>query len=434
MLPLRRSVADLSLFCEKCLQPLRAEQALTKEQEAAVFSNWEVIRGVNQQLLDALSAPAPEDPLVRAAAAFESMAPWLKSYSVYSANFVTAQEKLDKLRSESAEVDKACGAVETLIQMSLGSMLIKPVQRLCKYPLLFRELLHEIPEGHVHHDLVLRAARAVTTVAAEVNETVREAERRDDLVRLAAAVGEPGLITPHRALLLQQDFLLRPNRRASLARRASLGGASSSNKGRLWLCTDLLLLGKPSRASGGSHKIYERCAIGGGVMLSRYREGVTLAPRLSAVATIDEHADASAPSSAREDLQRLGAAAEASRARRGSLPSAAAAASFPRARRSSLPSPAAAAAAAAAAAESHREALEASSPVHALTLRTEAGEAHMLAFQSAEEADQAAHRPRPRPRPSPQPRPRPGSWPRPRPRPRPGPDTGPDTGPDPECR
>ena len=83
-----------SLFCEKCLQPLRAEQALTKEQEAAVFSNWEVIRGVNQQLLDALSAPAPEDPLVRAAAAFESMAPWLKSYSVYSANFVTAQEKL----------------------------------------------------------------------------------------------------------------------------------------------------------------------------------------------------------------------------------------------------------------------------------------------------------------------------------------------------
>ena len=104
----------------------------------------------------------------------------------------------------------------------------------------------------MHHDLVLRAARAVTTVAAEVNETVREAERRNDLVRLAAAVGEPGLITPHRALLLQQDFLLRPNRRASLARRASLGGASSSNKGRLWLCTDLLLLGKPSRASGAS--------------------------------------------------------------------------------------------------------------------------------------------------------------------------------------
>ena len=208
----RRSVADLSLFCEKCLQPLRASRALSKDQEAAVFSNWEVIRGVNQQLLDALSvraplpatsrsrphslalalsshplispphawphvhprqAPVPEDPLVRAAAAFESIAPWLKTYSVYCASFVTAQEKLDRLRGESAEVDKACGAVEDLIHATISSMLIKPVQRLCKYPLLFRELLHEIPDEHPHRALVLSAARTVTAIAAEVNEAVR---------------------------------------------------------------------------------------------------------------------------------------------------------------------------------------------------------------------------------------------------------------------
>ena len=60
---------------------------------------------------------------------------------------------------------------------------------------------------------------------------VREAERRDDLVSLADAVGDSDLITPHRALLLQRDFLLRPNRRASFARRASFGGAASA-KGR----------------------------------------------------------------------------------------------------------------------------------------------------------------------------------------------------------
>ena len=226
---------------------------------------------------------------MRAAAAFESIAPWLKTYSVYCASFVTAQEKLDRLRGESAEVDKACGAVEDLIHATISSMLIKPVQRLCKYPLLFRELLHEIPDEHPHRALVLSAARTVTAVAAEVNEAVRyppapppaqlahptpaspqtnpqptlcpstlrpspstlhpplsalrpppstlctpqvrEAERRDDLVSLADAVGDSDLITPHRALLLQRDFLLRPNRRASFARRASFGGAASA-KGR----------------------------------------------------------------------------------------------------------------------------------------------------------------------------------------------------------
>ena len=64
---------------------------------------------------------------------------------------------------------------------------------------------------------------------------VREAERRADLLTLAAAVGDPALVTPHRALLLQKDFGMRTNRRTSFARRASLGGGPAA-KGRLWLC------------------------------------------------------------------------------------------------------------------------------------------------------------------------------------------------------
>lgn len=34
------SVGELTLFCDKCLKPLRASQALSKDQEAAVFSSW----------------------------------------------------------------------------------------------------------------------------------------------------------------------------------------------------------------------------------------------------------------------------------------------------------------------------------------------------------------------------------------------------------
>ena len=49
---------------------------------------------MNTQLLEALEAQA-DDPLARAASAFESMAPWLKAYSVYCASFVTAQERLE---------------------------------------------------------------------------------------------------------------------------------------------------------------------------------------------------------------------------------------------------------------------------------------------------------------------------------------------------
>ena len=42
--------ASLVLRMEPSPSPSPSKQALTKEQEASVFSNWEVIRGVNQQV------------------------------------------------------------------------------------------------------------------------------------------------------------------------------------------------------------------------------------------------------------------------------------------------------------------------------------------------------------------------------------------------
>jgi hypothetical protein len=42
--------ASLVLKMEPSPEPEPSKQALTKEQEASVFSNWEVIRGVNQQV------------------------------------------------------------------------------------------------------------------------------------------------------------------------------------------------------------------------------------------------------------------------------------------------------------------------------------------------------------------------------------------------
>ena len=94
-------------------------------------------------------------------------------YSEYCARYFAALGALERLRRRSAlerrleSLRGECGG------QPLESLLIAPVQRLCKYPLLFRELLHATPEEHAHHALVLSAAHKVTAVAAEVNEAVR---------------------------------------------------------------------------------------------------------------------------------------------------------------------------------------------------------------------------------------------------------------------
>eukprot|EP00964_Phaeocystis_antarctica_P117179 scaffold81012_cov53-Phaeocystis_antarctica.AAC.1 len=61
------------------------------------------------------------------------------------------------------------------------------VQRLCKYPLLFRELCKEVPENHSAHGEVLQAALEIKDVAAKINERVREAEQRSLMMSLAEA-------------------------------------------------------------------------------------------------------------------------------------------------------------------------------------------------------------------------------------------------------
>ena len=167
-------VADMGVLCDTWILPLRAAQVLSKDEESAVFSNAEVIRGVNSQLLTALEPSEPAvEPVQGVASAFSKMAPFLRCYAEYCSNFVTAQETLDRMRAKSPKVEAAFQKAELASMMPVGSMLIKPVQRLCKYPLLFRELLHEIPDEHPHRALVLSAARTVTAVAAEVNEAVR---------------------------------------------------------------------------------------------------------------------------------------------------------------------------------------------------------------------------------------------------------------------
>lgn len=271
-------VRDLELLCSGFVEPLRAEHVLTRDEELAVFSNCEMIKGVNQELLAALQQPAAAgEPVQHLARCFSRMAPFLRCYADYCGNFVTANDRLDGLRAKSSKLDAAFQQAEIAATQTVGSMLIKPVQRLCKYPLLFRELCKEVPESHPARPELVQAAAAVQDVAKQVNERVREAERRADMMALAEAVREPELVTPSRALVHEAEVSVQrlassrhgaPGARACwqqsphvlgrrracprpascpslLAWNGSFRRAGARQTHRLWLCSDVLLLGRP---------------------------------------------------------------------------------------------------------------------------------------------------------------------------------------------
>lgn len=61
--------------------------------------------------------------------------------------------------------------------INLGSFLIKPVQRVMRYPLLLMELLGAMPESHPDRPQLTEALQAVK----EINVNINEYKRRKDL-------------------------------------------------------------------------------------------------------------------------------------------------------------------------------------------------------------------------------------------------------------
>lgn len=61
--------------------------------------------------------------------------------------------------------------------INLGSFLIKPVQRVMRYPLLLMELLNTTPESHYDRKQLTEAVISIK----EINANINEFKRRKDL-------------------------------------------------------------------------------------------------------------------------------------------------------------------------------------------------------------------------------------------------------------
>ena len=124
---------------------------------------------VHQELLQQLLAAGPS--LSAVASCFSTIAPYLRMYSIYCASYPQTLERLCQLRV--ADPDALSALEEAHGGERLESLLIKPVQRLCKYPLLLASLLSALPEEYARRAELMRVEEAVSAINSEVNHKVR---------------------------------------------------------------------------------------------------------------------------------------------------------------------------------------------------------------------------------------------------------------------
>ena len=226
-------VADLQTLLTAYARPLKQQKILGDDDLKKLFSCLEEISGCNTALSEALQREG--EPIDVLATAFMQVGPFLKLYASYCKNYETALATLSRCRRTNHAFAGFCTkASASAGSSSIDNLIIKPVQRLMKYPLFFGDL-RSCCDGALLEKLE-KAAALVRAVSHSVDASM--ATDAAQLVSLLEPLGPEWLriIAPHRRVTLEFEcWLVQP-----------LGACDAQG----FLLGDLLLLCKKRHGGG----------------------------------------------------------------------------------------------------------------------------------------------------------------------------------------
>lgn len=204
----RDYVNDLKLTIDIFLQPMRQRKLLEEQKIYALFCNLETIVGVNTQLLiDLEQRMSTPEKIV--GDLFVQLGSFFKVYTFYCTNQPVALQTLEELGKDSkfkSFLDEA-HQDPRLKGLFFSSYLIKPIQRICKYPLLLKEVVKATPEDHPDYENLVKATEEINDVVGHVNEGKRVAEAMQKVIEIGSMVdGAKNLLSPSRRYVMEGDL------------------------------------------------------------------------------------------------------------------------------------------------------------------------------------------------------------------------------------
>ncbi|XP_073541127.1 dynamin-binding protein isoform X3 [Phyllobates terribilis] len=178
----RDYLRDLETLVEYIMFPLQATQ-MTNVDFDVLFGNIHSVIGVTRMFLGALeNCDSVGLIFLEHRMELESV---YKEYCQNHEETIALLEAYEKNEKFQRSLQECMETVKSLYQewgrtnyINLGSFLIKPVQRVMRYPLLLMELQGATPESHPDKTPIKDAVRAVK----EINVNINEYKRRKDLV------------------------------------------------------------------------------------------------------------------------------------------------------------------------------------------------------------------------------------------------------------
>ncbi|KNE54258.1 hypothetical protein AMAG_00250 [Allomyces macrogynus ATCC 38327] len=253
-------VRDLQTVADLFIQPLmgaRGRVALADVpggHEATVktlFGNWEELLVTNVAFLSDLELrQEKDDGLIEAPGGLIlDHIQGMKCYMSFCAGQKRSIERLSELlqtRPAMAEFVQTAQADPRCRSLDLGSYLLKPMQRMTRYPLLIKQVLHYTPEAHSDHKDLMAALAAAEANLHAANEAARDDE---DRTVFAEIVGKVDLRYGDTVLDLASPTRTVGKRHFVL--EGELAKAKSGRRLYAYLFNDLILLTEERRSERG---------------------------------------------------------------------------------------------------------------------------------------------------------------------------------------
>uniref|UniRef100_A0A672LCV8 Phosphatidylinositol-3,4,5-trisphosphate dependent Rac exchange factor 1 n=1 Tax=Sinocyclocheilus grahami TaxID=75366 RepID=A0A672LCV8_SINGR len=183
-----RNLAFLqSAFLQRIRQTAENQQCLTPEQVKILFSNIEFILEVHYEFLYTLDASLQPEPQAHHSLGHVFLK-FRDRFSVYG-EYCSNHEKALRLLMELNKIPHVRTFLLHLMLLGgkkstdvpLEGYLLSPIQRICKYPLLLKELLKRTSKKHSDYPAVEEALQAMKAVCCNINETKRQMEKLEAL-------------------------------------------------------------------------------------------------------------------------------------------------------------------------------------------------------------------------------------------------------------
>ncbi|KAI5617161.1 phosphatidylinositol 3,4,5-trisphosphate-dependent Rac exchanger 2 protein, partial [Silurus asotus] len=179
----------LSVFLHRLNQyaVAKMDKNITEEMVKVLFSNLEEIQCVHRDFLAMVEEmlqpdPHPHHEVGRCFLHFRAR---FQIYDEYCGNHEKAQRlllELNKIRSvRTCLLNCMLLGGRKNTEVPLEGYLVAPIQRICKYPLLLRELLKRTPKKHNDYSMVQESLQVMKAVCSSINEAKRQMEKLEVL-------------------------------------------------------------------------------------------------------------------------------------------------------------------------------------------------------------------------------------------------------------